>query len=108
VDLLNKSGLHVGKLRLHYEDQLDGFPREGTHDDIGKDVELVSIYRSWRRERIFDLEKRCYASLGDPWESYQVLWVEWKDGVAYRLAGGYVRRESWEELDLEDISLVLG
>ncbi|OJJ06294.1 hypothetical protein ASPVEDRAFT_32602 [Aspergillus versicolor CBS 583.65] len=107
VDLLNKSGLHVGKLRLHYEDQLDGFPREGTHD-IGKDVELVSIYRSWRRERIFDLEKRCYSSLGDPWESYQVLWVEWKDGVAYRLAGGYVRRESWEELDLEDISLVLG
>lgn len=108
VDLFNKAGLEVGKLRLHYEDQREGFSREGTDGIPGKVVELVAIYRSWRRERIFDEERRCFASLGDPWESYQVLWVEWKDGVAYRLAGGYVRRESWEELDLEDISLVLG
>ena len=108
VDLFNKSGAEVGKLRLHYEDQLEGFPKEGTEDIPGKAVELVAIYRSWRHERILNIEKKCFDGLADPWKSYQVLWVEWKDGVAYRLAGGYVKREAWEELELEEISLILG
>lgn len=41
-------------------------------------------------------------------ETYEVLWVEWEDGVAYRLASGRVAKEAWEEADLEDVSLVLG
>jgi hypothetical protein len=39
---------------------------------------------------------------------YNVLWVERKDGVAYRLAGGKVDKAEWETLDLELVSLVLG
>lgn len=107
VDLFNKSGAEIGKLRLHNEEQLEGFPKEAIGDKPGKDVELVAIYRSWRRERIVNMERKCFDSLADPWESYQVLWVEWKEGIAYRLAGGYVEREAWEGFDLEEISLVL-
>ncbi|KAJ0127432.1 hypothetical protein HZ326_29465 [Fusarium oxysporum f. sp. albedinis] len=39
---------------------------------------------------------------------YLVLWVEWKDGVVYRLASGEVIASEWESLDLEKVSLVLG
>lgn len=39
---------------------------------------------------------------------YTVLWVEWKDGVAYRMASGWIDEYSWDNLDKEDISLVLG
>ena len=39
---------------------------------------------------------------------YLVLWVEWKDGIAYRVASGEVIAAEWENLDLEKVSLVLG
>ena len=41
-------------------------------------------------------------------DTYLVLWVEWKDGIAYRLASGQVEVGKWDELDLESIDLVLG
>ncbi|KAH7116418.1 hypothetical protein EDB81DRAFT_873324 [Dactylonectria macrodidyma] len=40
--------------------------------------------------------------------TYVVLWVEWKDGVAYRLASGQVREAEWDKLDREKVSLILG
>lgn len=42
------------------------------------------------------------------WEEYTVLWVEWVDGVAYRLACGQVDKTAWEGLVLENVSLILG
>ncbi|KAF4958051.1 hypothetical protein FGADI_2681 [Fusarium gaditjirri] len=39
---------------------------------------------------------------------YGVLWVEWVNGVAYRKGCGYVKKELWEEQDVEDVDLVLG
>jgi len=41
-------------------------------------------------------------------EFYNVLWVEWVDGVAYRKGVGKVWKGAWESLEREDIELVLG
>lgn len=45
---------------------------------------------------------------GSLYEFYNVLWVEWMDGIAYRRAYGRVMKDAWEALDREDIDLVLG
>ncbi|KAJ0164693.1 hypothetical protein CTA2_417 [Colletotrichum tanaceti] len=38
-----------------------------------------------------------------------VLWVEWKDGVAYRKGSGMVLADRWDELrEAEEIDLILG
>ena len=39
---------------------------------------------------------------------YVVLWVEWVNGVAYRLASGTVEETAWDKLNLENVSLILG
>lgn len=50
-----------------------------------------------------ELEEQCWN-----YEVYNVLWVEWENGVAYRRASGWVDRGQWERHDLEDVDLVLG
>lgn len=39
---------------------------------------------------------------------YGVLWVEWKDRVAYRKGCGYVEKGVWDQSGAEEIDLVLG
>src|SRR3954453_23680833 len=45
---------------------------------------------------------------GETWTFCNVLWVEWKDGVAYRKGAGRVKRRTWEVAEKEDVELVLG
>jgi hypothetical protein len=49
-----------------------------------------------------------YSKPHDTWNFYNVLWVEWTDGVAYRKAAGYVTKSAWEAADRELIDVVLG
>ncbi|KAK8004717.1 heterokaryon incompatibility protein [Apiospora arundinis] len=44
----------------------------------------------------------------ETWSFYNVLWVEWVDGIAYRKGVGRVNRSAWERLKKDEISLVLG
>lgn len=39
---------------------------------------------------------------------YNVLWVEWRDGIAYRKGIGRVWKEGWHQLDVETRDVVLG
>lgn len=39
---------------------------------------------------------------------YNVLWIKWEDGIAYRRGVGRVKRKIWESMELEDVDLVLG
>ena len=90
------SGLSIGTLNLHYPEQLELFP-EDTRAGL---VELVAIYRS----------KKYTTLYGDPStfsEEYRLLWIEWKDGVAYRLGAADVGKKHWEALETEDVDLVL-
>ncbi|KAK8071713.1 hypothetical protein PG996_005061 [Apiospora saccharicola] len=64
-------------------------------------VEVVVISRGWHITEPQPVEKEF-------WEFYNVRWVEWEDGIAYRKGIGRVERSAWERLEKEDISLVLG
>lgn len=48
--------------------------------------------------------------LGSDWsyKIYNVLWIEWKDGIAYRLGVGMVWKEFWEGERPDEIDVVLG
>jgi hypothetical protein len=42
------------------------------------------------------------------YEYYNVMWIEWEDGIAYRKAIGRVYKEAWEAQELEEIDVLLG
>lgn len=42
------------------------------------------------------------------YEFYNVLWIEWKDNIAYRKGLGRVFKEVWESQDLEQVDVILG
>jgi hypothetical protein len=42
------------------------------------------------------------------YEYYNVLWIEWENGIAYRKALGRVYKEAWEAQELEEVDIVLG
>ncbi|KAF4810747.1 hypothetical protein CGCSCA5_v010351 [Colletotrichum siamense] len=75
---------------------------------MAKEVELIAICRARGYKQTFNVSIGCYTAPFTSWEVYSVLWVEWIDGVAHRLACGEVDKTSWEELALEDVSLILG
>ena len=107
VTICNKGGRSIGALHLHNEEQLERFPKTAANDAPGMQIELVAIYRSRKYAKTFDKEQQRYTYPHTVTESYQVLWVEWMDGVAYRLASGHVGKGDWEDSDLEDVSLIL-
>lgn len=39
---------------------------------------------------------------------YNILWVEWINGVAYRRGVGRVIRTAWESMEKKDVELILG
>ncbi|KAI1271993.1 heterokaryon incompatibility protein-domain-containing protein [Xylaria sp. FL0933] len=42
------------------------------------------------------------------YEFYNVLWIEWEQGIAYRKAVGRVWREAWKQLETSNIDVILG
>lgn len=106
--LYNSQEKVIGTLRLHNEEQLSRFPRLDNGWAAATDVELVAICWARYYSKTFDEHLRLYKRPIKTWEDYTVLWVEWIDGVAYRLAVGQVHKADWEALALEEVSLVLG
>lgn len=98
----------IGTLSLHDEEQLQRFPRLAAGWASAKDVELVAICRERHYSKTWNKEVLSFTLPLESWEVYTVLWVEWVDGVAYRLASGQVDKAAWEGLTLEDVSLILG
>ena len=107
VTICNKAGRSIGLLHLHNHEQLEHFPKTVANDAPGMQIELIAIYRSRKYAKTWDEEQKRYTYPQPVTESYQVLWVEWVDGVAYRLASGHVGKADWEISDLEDVSLIL-
>jgi hypothetical protein len=97
VPLFDPAGKKAGFLKLH-----DAAPVASAR---ARNVyELVAISQGHSFATEFD---RNY-SYTIPSEYYNVLWVEWTDGIAYRKGLGRVFKEVWHEQDLEDIHLILG
>jgi hypothetical protein len=110
AQLRNASGSNIGQLTLHNQDQYEQFPSIEVAEAgaAGKRIEVVAICRQQKWSREIDDEKRDYSSKVIFEEWYTVLWIEWENGVAYRMASGEIERAEWEKMELEDVSLVLG
>lgn len=68
-------------------------------------VELVAVSMMWRAKG----GERWKEPLGGEMpQSYNVLWVEWIDGVAYRKGIGEVRKGVWESQERQQVELILG
>lgn len=119
--LLNDLGKQVGQLFLQSEEDKDYFPDK--KEEIGpyisqssglqvlKSVELVAVCKSRVYSQTNHKKGERVPLYGPPQvadDIYAVLWIEWKDGVAYRRGSGEVNGDEWESLDLEPVSLVLG
>lgn len=95
--LLSGSGEPVGYLHLHTEH--DGKSFRGTWMALWSklSVELVAV---------------CKLRIHHPnniiLERYAVLWVQWKNGIAYRRASGEVDAKAWDDSRPTPVSLVLG
>ncbi|KAK4204751.1 heterokaryon incompatibility protein-domain-containing protein [Triangularia verruculosa] len=79
----------------------------------GQLLTLVEVARACKHE--FDVKRYTREAdhperpRGDPWyEYYYVMWIEWKDGVAYRKGLGTVVRSIWEAQDRKPVHLMLG
>ena len=111
MTICDRAGRSIGLLHLHNQEQLEHFPKtvanDAPEDAPGMRIELIAIYRSRTYAKTFDKEQKRYTYPHTVTESYQVLWVEWVDGVASRLASGHVGKADWEDSDLEDVSVIL-
>ncbi|KAM0421400.1 hypothetical protein ACHAPT_010754 [Fusarium lateritium] len=103
--LSNSVGKKVGNLHLHNEESSALFPKLG---ETGLSVDLVVVSKVRTYSKTWNEDKREYGLPSAKRDAYAVLWVEWKDGVAYRLASGKVKVEEWDALEQERISLILG
>lgn len=93
--LVNDLGISVGYLHLHTEK--DRYLFSEDTNDPALSVELVAVCKL-----------RIHHLYGTVLERYAVLWVEWKDGIAYRRACGEVDAKGWDDSGPESVSLVLG
>ena len=115
VQLLDGRSHFVGMLQLHNNDDMSEIEAD-VHPHRERLVELVATCKGYTG-KIFDFElARASAeeSGNESWvpqlkDCYFVLWIEWKDGVAYRRGSGAVTVEAWEvEMEEEPVDLILG
>ncbi|KAG4273222.1 hypothetical protein FPRO04_09828 [Fusarium proliferatum] len=106
--LCDRLGKDIGKLHLPNKETRNRFPENVNGDETGLQVDIVAVCRLKRCSKTWDREKWKTRLPVFREDLYLVLWVEWKDGVAYRVASGEVIASEWERLDPEKVSLVLG
>lgn len=78
--------------------------------------ELVAISRGYAYEGYAEHgmaewtynERPKAGGKGSKYEYYNVLWVEWVEGIAFRKGLGRIEKSAWEEQELEQIELILG
>lgn len=103
-----RGGPAVGELYLHNTDQLVPFllaSGDSIKTGPGQSIELVAIYRSLVHEKYYYNDYNNHATIS---ERYRVLWVEWENGIAYRLGVGWVERAAWETVNRTEVDLILG
>jgi hypothetical protein len=110
VWLRDENGTWAGALILHVEAD-----HELLKSDSGPRVriELVAISRGYIAS---DRREHTPVEMGHEerpkdtklYEFYNVLWIGWKDGIAYMKAHGRGLWGFWEKQNLEAVSLVLG
>ncbi|PMD47217.1 HET-domain-containing protein [Hyaloscypha variabilis F] len=107
-------GIWAGMIRLHSNDDLQFEPGASEIPMKQLRCELVAISRGYCHNKApmpheldeWNSEERPkYSEL---YEWYNVLWIAWENGIAYRKGLGRVQREIWEAQPVEWIDLILG
>ncbi|KAJ3575648.1 hypothetical protein NPX13_g3965 [Xylaria arbuscula] len=117
VSLRDQRGTWAGALTLHepmHNDQ-ENDNRAGERQSMRIRLELVEIAQGnipndpndWK-EYIEEWKLDERPKSGALYEYFYVLWIEWKEGIAYRKGIGRVHKDTWEAQQLEWIDLVLG
>lgn len=115
VTLRNHRNEWAGVLRLHSSDY---FSRDGL-DPVESpiEVQLIAISKGsvsnglGAAEGASAIEEYMVEERpkdGDSYEYYNVMWISWKEGIAYRDAVGRAHKRMWESLDPSTIDVVLG
>lgn len=100
--LVDIEGKVVGDLDISDEDGRDLVESLDSQPDEARCLcEMVAISKGHESVHPMEPGKETFTF-------YNVLWIKWEDGIAYRRGVGRVKRETWETLELEDIDLVLG
>lgn len=107
--LRDKNEKWAGVLLLQNESDQEQFKSEGGE---GVEVELVAISSCYTPNSEWQHAPAEMAHEERPkeaelYEFFNVLWIEWKDGVAYRKAHRRIEKGIWEGLDVEAVELVL-
>lgn len=100
--LVDIKGELVGDLWVTEGDDRDlvkGYERQP--DEAGYPCEVVAISKGNDSVYPLEPEKETYTF-------YNVLWIKWEHGIAYRRGVGRVKRETWESMELENVDLILG
>ncbi|KAF2099228.1 HET-domain-containing protein [Rhizodiscina lignyota] len=113
ISLRDHLGVWAGVLRLHCRQDIEDLLKQSN--SVPTRTQLVAISRGsipnnaeypddYLEEYEFDERPKD----SDVYEYYDVIWIVWEDGVAYRKALGRVTKKMWEAQDVETIDLVLG
>ncbi|KAI9663146.1 MAG: hypothetical protein M1821_008194 [Bathelium mastoideum] len=109
IQLMDWRENRVGYLQLNSKTDLAYFDSE-LDQGCKKQVELVATCKGYT-ERIFDYrltKEERYEKLHLE-DCYFVLWIEWKNGVAFRKAAGAVTAKAWQREKQQDlVDLILG
>ncbi|KAE9364341.1 hypothetical protein N431DRAFT_473935 [Stipitochalara longipes BDJ] len=106
VELCDFNGLRTGVIESHFTDEKD-YIQGSQCDLIAISILSVTQYSANRRD-VPDMSLMTALKGPDRAVFYNVLWVEWDDGIAYRKAVGRVVKDAWEKQDLEEIEVGLG
>ncbi|KAF2092949.1 HET-domain-containing protein [Rhizodiscina lignyota] len=100
-DAVNTS---VGYLRLNE----DPDAAETQVGDVCELIELSSGEQENGLRHAQTLDWEGGKSFLDMESFFNVMWIEWKDNVAYRKAVGRVRESVWRDVETEEVDITLG
>lgn len=112
--LFDSQKRRVGKVHLH------PLPEDSNLFREGRICELIEVAHGFSyydpavpvTEHQFPFDKGLdFESMFDDAvavETYFVMCMKWKDGIAYRQGVGEVRKDLWEQQELDTINVMLG
>jgi hypothetical protein len=112
--LRDGTGAWAGALNCNNIEDLQPFSSTRSSRK-GSQCELISISKGyalnsfeWDRHVVPELGHKERPKSSELYEFYNVLWIEWKEGIAYRKGSGRVEKSMWEAQPLEWIDVTLG
>lgn len=117
VTLVNSQNEWAGILQPHSRDY---FSKDGLHPaESPIELQLIAISQGSVPNGLNLIRENYDAGMveyfaegrpkdGDSYEFYNVMWISWRGGIAFREALGRVHKRMWDSLNPSNIEVVLG